>query len=267
MSEYQLVVDETNLTESADAKFFITGGILFDADKRQKLHFEVENIRRKYGFAPSDLLKFNTHSQDRVSSDAHREAKNEVLRLCLQLPVYFIANVRLHAMVRKVEQRQRQLVTWGIDSILFGYRSFLGENSAHGTASFDTLPFKGGASYLQEKFSSGLIFRDGGRLSLRDRITKFETTCDGSSHEIAVADIVLGAYRYCVNKREAQNVAAATMMPYIWQMALWGRSEGDAFDYGLRFLPQIRTKACYEREYAALRLHLLRLIHDNKDVA
>lgn len=166
MCKYQLVVDETNLTISDDAKFFITGGIFFPEEKLQELHFAMENIRRQHGFQSSDLLKFNTHSQNRVPPDVHRAAKNEVLRLCLRLPVYFVASVRLHA-IAKAKVSRRELVTWGADSILLNFHNFLRENDAYGMVSFDTFPFKNGTSYLQEKFSSGLVFQDNRKIRLR----------------------------------------------------------------------------------------------------
>lgn len=261
---YQLVVDESNLEPDKESKFFISGGIFFPEEKRDVLHCRVKQIRRDFGFKAGDSFKFNTHSRTQVSAADRRAAKNEVLQLCLELPIYFVASVRLHELARKLNHKQ--LVTWGADSVLMNFNGFLRRSGCKGTANFDKLPFEGSGAYLEKRFGDGLVFNDGATVDLSERLVEFAETRDGWSHINSVADIVLGAFRYCVNKRQV-TPTTSTLMAYVWRMALWGNEHGNAFDYGLHFLPKDVYVPAYKQEYANLRTHLHRLVDNHKKAA
>jgi hypothetical protein len=143
-------------------------------------------------------------------------------------------------------------VTWGANTILAKFNAFLGENKSYGYALLDRMPIEHPYKYLQEKFQLGMIFPD--KPSVRfERILGFGHSVDGSSHLCSVADILLGAFRYCVNEPEnedAGKVMFPTLMTMMWMREREGKTS--VVESGLVFRPQNVKEAKHQQEYDAL---------------
>jgi hypothetical protein len=72
----------------------------------------------------------------------------------------------------------------------------------------DRIPVDKPYDYLKEKFQVGMT-RNGKTMGRYDRILGFAHGADGTSHLCSVCDILLGAFRYCVNDPTNENAAIA----------------------------------------------------------
>ena len=78
------------------------------------------------------------------------------------------------------------------------------EERTWGYVIMDRIPVDKPYEYLKEKFQVGLIFPDKNSVRL-DRILGLGQGADGTSHLCSVADIMLGAFRYCVNEPDNER--------------------------------------------------------------
>lgn len=262
---YLLFTDETNNQAAKRAKFFIYGGIFFPVEHLTDIHTLVEDIREEYGFQPGDDLKFDTRSRpEYVTSAQHKEAKREVLVGCAEIGVRFIAYMVLHELARG--RNIEELITWGGNTVIGTFSRFLGQEDDNGIVVVDRLPIPSNFNYLKEKFQIGLKMPGYGVRRLDDRIHLFTTTCHGTSHATSAIDIILGAFRYCVNERE-RDIAPRNIFPLVAKM-MWHRRIGHTVyieDYGLQLRPQRIKTPEYRREYAELTRHLRDLLNPVPD--
>lgn len=260
--EYLLFTDETNLRPAQDAKFFIYGGVFFPSNMLREVHDLVEAARISNNFRPEDEFKFDTHSHpDYVDSDQHKAAKRAVLNGCMRIGVKFVACLVLHDIASK--HTLKTLISWGANSVFCAFERFLEEEDAIGLAIVDRLPFKGDFKYLQAKFRVGLTFPWGTNRRL-DRIHLYGFSCIGASHASSAIDIILGAFRYCVNERERYQTAR-NMLPKIVKM-MWHKRENNHVkikEYGLLYRPKEIIAKEYKRQYNELTQHLLRILKED----
>ena len=257
--EYLLFTDETNQQPARDAKFFIYGGVFFPTNKLREVHNLVEVVRLSNNFRPEDEFKFDTHScPDHVTPEQHKAAKREVLYGCMRIGVKFVACLVLHDIALK--HTVKTLISWGANEILYAFERFLEEEDATGISIVDRLPFKGDFQYLQKKFQVGLTFQGGGKRRL-ERIHLYGFSCVGASHACSAIDIILGAFRYCVNKKDRFQ-AARNMLPRIIRM-MWHEVENNRVkikEYGLLFRPKDIRIEEYKSKYNELTQHLVSIL-------
>jgi hypothetical protein len=256
-----LLTDETNLTPSGKAEFFVTGGLVFPVEGLSALHAEISRIRMDCGYKPKDHLKFNTHARpSHVSQAKCTLAKNAVIDACARLKCRFIAYVVLHKIVGKNEK----YIQWGLDAVIRSFDLYLQEKGENGIVIFDRPPIPKPHEYFIEKFSEGLKFPGtGGRVDL-DRIKLFGSSCSNASHGSAAVDIVLGSFRYAINERN--KPAAGLLMKKVVPM-MWG--ERDGADYNVNekglilrpMLPKI-TVTNYRKKYDDLLEYVNKLVAD-----
>jgi hypothetical protein len=245
---YLLYTDETNVEPDHGSEFFIYGGVILPAGQLSALHDAVATIRADHGFAPTDLFKFHTRSRpESVTQEQHAAAKSEVLARSADLGVRFVACVILHSVA--VDRFRRW--AYQADMVLLAFDSVLHSEGATGIVVLDRTGE--GFDYLREKFQRGIVYKSGGVYSVSSRINLFAEGCIGSSHVASVVDIVLGAFRYCVNDREGRSATEAMLpavlrlMPYkVWQ----GRTI--YLDYGLLLRPRQVLIPEYRAKYEAL---------------
>jgi hypothetical protein len=111
-----------------------------------------------------------------------------------------------------------------------------------------------------------MVFDDGRPDQPLSRIVLYASSCDGASHAASAADIVLGAFRYCVNERTRLEVPA-TLLPKLGLM-MWHRREGNVLyvrDLGLHFRPREVMNPDYQRDYDELVRHFEGLIRESED--
>ena len=251
---YFLFTDETNKDPSEESEFFIYGGLIVSADKLTELHSRIASIRERHGYRPGDRFKFTTKGRPgHVTSEQHRLAKKAVLQDCSELGIKLAAYVVLHEIARK--RMEKELIGWGANAIAVEFDRFLEEQDSTGICVVDR--YQGDFEYLQEKFEAGLR-RENGQTTRSDRILAFASSCDGASHAMSAIDIILGAFRYCVNDRD-RGSAAREMFPMVARM-LWQRWTGSKTShsgmFATLFWPRRVRSPKYQRAYAELDEHL-----------
>jgi len=89
------------------------------------------------------------------------------------------------------------------------------------------------------------------------RVLLYGETTIGASHVASVIDIVLGAFRYCVNEREKDDVPQI-LLPKVVQL-MWHQRVGDKIYLGERGLilrPKEVKVPAYKERYEELIDHL-----------
>ena len=259
---YVLFTDETNLPSDPRAKFFAYGGLIVHISSLPDLHDGIAAIRATAGYAPGDELKFETNARpSNVSIEAARVAKSAVINLCIELECRFIAYVVLHDIARNTSQEA--LIRWGADHVIGKFNVFLGHRESRGIVALDRLSSSTEYRLLTDKFVSGLTFDDDEPVHL-ENVLLFSSTCINASHASSAMDIVLGAFRYCIN--QPPNVAAAQEMMRCVAQLVWCTTDGQklyALEKGLVFRPKNVKVAKYAQEYQRLLEHINSLIATN----
>lgn len=251
--DYLMLTDETNMQPSANAEFFIYGGIFFPISTLSLLNDRIQEIRDEAGYRPGDTFKFDTRAKPSyVSRDQVNHAKSQVLDACQEFGVQFIAHLILHQIVSSQPQDQR--VLWAVDYVIARFNRFLAQGEHQGICVVDNLPARSQWSYFSERYANGLELPGGRRVAL-DRIQLFAATTIGASHANSIMDIVLGSFRYCVNNPQNEGVAR-DVFPRVVDL-MWHRTEGDTRhvrDYGLILRPRIEDIRCgnYRSRYESL---------------
>lgn len=248
--------DEADAEQVKGKQFFVYGAVFIPTNTIAALHTEVEKARRSAGFADNDSLKSASRSRPKhISSDVHRQLKADVMKAALEIGnVRFCAQVTLHELARN--QKHDDLVLFGANTILGKFNAFLEENRSVGYCLLDRIPVENPYRYLREKFQTGLTFPDGKTIRL-SRILGLAHTVDGSSHMCSIADVVLGAFRYCVNEPENEEAGKA-MFPTLMRM-MWKREQGGRAyvnDCGLVFRPANIREEKHRAEYEGLQARL-----------
>jgi hypothetical protein len=254
-----LFTDETNLAADPSAKFFAYGGLVVPIEVLPVLHEEIQKVRNLAGYKANDEFKFHTSSRpDYVSVEAATQAKRSVMEICARNKCIFFVYVVLHAIAK--DKSQEQLVRWGADHIIGKFNYFLSQINSFGIVAVDRLPSAAEYSYLTSKFTNGLSLQGEGKVDL-DRIKLYSSTCINSSHASSAMDIVLGAFRYCIN--QPRNIEAAKIMMADVTRLLWHESHGEHIDpKGLIFRPITVKVPSYKEEYNSLLAHINTLIAD-----
>ncbi len=248
--------DEADRDAVHGKKFFVYGAIFVPTSSILALHSDVERLRTKSGLANTDSLKSSSGSRPKTMSfETHRDLKAEVMKSARDTGnVKFCAQVTLHELARNREHDD--LVLWGANTVLGKFNQFLQESKTHGYAILDKIPVEHPYRYLKEKFQIGNTFPNGTTIRL-DRILGFGHAVDGSSHMCSVADIMLGAFRYCVNEPENPEAGKA-MFPVLVSM-MWKSQRNGAStvnDYGLCLRPAEVKEPKHQSEYSDLTVRL-----------
>jgi len=226
---FMMFGDEADSEQGRNQKFFVYGAIIVPTDRVADLHAAIEGVRRAADFAPTDSLKSASRSRPKSMTPAtHRNAKKSVMAVARDVGrVRFCAYVILHELARK--RSHDELVLWGANTILGKFNEFLGEQNSVGYATLDKIPVEHPERYLREKFQVGLTFPGKSPRRL-ERVLGFSQAVDGTSHMASVADIMLGAFRYCVNQPENPEAGKA-MFPTLMSM-MWKRQHRGKFYVG-----------------------------------
>ncbi|MBZ5543183.1 MAG: hypothetical protein LAO07_05830 [Acidobacteriia bacterium] len=259
------LTDETNLQPSADAKFFVYGGLIVPVERLVQLDHGIQGIRAAQGYRPEDELKFDTRSRPQhVEIGQATEAKRLVVELSLSLDCKFIVHVILHDIIRNQQPDQR--VQRAADYVLGRFNYYLSQIGDYGLCIVDNLPVTAQFRYLAERFSLGLDIQGERRVRL-DRITLFAATCANASHVHSAIDVILGSFRYCINNPRNVEVARAMMLQVVKMM--WHRYDpaSDTYHVGSRGMivrppmDQVRVNA-YREEYESLQEQMNALLKE-----
>ncbi|MGO9059435.1 MAG: hypothetical protein ACLQU2_18940 [Candidatus Binataceae bacterium] len=198
-----------------------------------------------------------------MSAEQHRDLKQKVMESAREVGnVKFCAYVILHELARN--QKHDDLVLFGANTVLGKFNAFLTESNSYGCAVLDNIPVQRPFTYLKEKFQVGLTFQDDPPIRL-DRILGFSQATDGSSHLCSVADLLLGAFRYCVNEPDNEDAGKA-MFPALMKM-MWKRERGGKTyvnDCGLVLRPVKVHEPRHQAEYDTLLQRLQGYLDDKQ---
>jgi hypothetical protein len=249
---YFMFGDEADREQGRGQKFFVYGAIFAPSNNMPALHTQMEKARKAAGLANTDSLKFASSTRPKTMTfEAHRDLKKAVMLLAREVGnVTFCAQVTLHELARNKDHDD--LVLWGANTVLSKFNMFLNENRSHGFAVLDKIPVEHPYRYLKEKFQIGLKFPLKPSIRL-DRVLGFGHAVDGSSHMCSVADVMLGAFRYCVNQPENEEAGKAmfpTLMSMMWKRERNGKTYVN--NCGLVFRPASIEEPMHQAEYAAL---------------
>lgn len=252
---YLLVADETNRAGSATIKFLIYGGLIIPLKELVALNAGIDDIRAKAGYLPGDELKFDTRSRPpNVEVEAATQAKREVIELCCSLRARFVVQASLHDLIK--DQADDDQIEFAANTILSAFNKFLTEQSSYGICLVDNRPTKRQWRYLGDKFSVGLTFPSGSTRRL-DRVLVYGATCVNAGHVNSAMDVVLGTFRYCVNK-PLNDAAARSMLKSVMRLML-NKKIGDSIritDHGLLLRPKNVEAGLLRDEYENLVSHL-----------
>lgn len=250
---YFLFADETNTRPKykEGVKFFVYGGLIIPGGKLLEMDTEICALREKYGYKNDDSLKFDTNSRPaHVSKEDFAKIKAEIVSLCIRLECKLLLYVVLHKIARKTGLPTT--IKWGADCIFQKFNNYLLEKQSNGMAFVDRMSDTSEYKILTEKFTLGLKYPSGTKPLKRIRL--YASSCDNASHFNSVADVVLGTFRYCIN-RPFNTGAAKTMMKNLLQLIWSVRIKPgvlDPFERGLTFSPRNPSDPAYKAEYADL---------------
>ena len=76
---YLLYTDEVNV-DPENSEFFVYAGVAISGEKAPEFSTDIEKLRRRHGYGPGDLLKFNTRERPaHISREQHLDAKRELM--------------------------------------------------------------------------------------------------------------------------------------------------------------------------------------------
>jgi len=260
---YLLFTDETNLTEQENLgiKFFAYGGLIIPLEKINVIDKAIRKLRTDYGFKVTDSLKFDSNTRpENISPAKFAEIKSKVINICIEMDCKFLVYVVLHKIAKT--QGINKTVKWGADHIVGKFNHYLTEKKSDGMVFVDRLSDVGEYKFLSEKFTIGLVVKE--KTVALSNIKLFSSTCDNASNLSSAMDIVLGSFRYCIN-RPLNELSAKVMIKEIIKL-FWADKEGEdinPFEKGLTFRPSPKkiTVPSYKEEYQALIDHINSLLN------
>jgi len=254
-----LLTDETNLNATTQARFFVYGGLFIDTESLPALTARINTIRKTAGYKPADEFKFDTRSRPpQVTVQGAKEAKRETISACQETGCQFIASLVLHDIAKK--KSQAALIEWGMNTVISQFHQYLAQRDTHGIVTVDRLTNHSEYQLLAKRFTTGLELQKATTLRL-ERVHLFSATCNNASHASSALDIVLGAFRYCIN--DTRGTAAAKEMMNTVVPLLWHERDGDnilALERGLVFRPKAVRVPAYQKAYDDLLDHINTLL-------
>lgn len=246
--------DESNVTQSRQARFFIYGGLIIAVDKSVEATNKIASVRAKYDFAADAKFKFDTNSKPAHLSNAEfMKAKDEVLAVCRKLEVRFMAYAVHHGIART---QKADLWLWALKTLLCQFDLFLQREKSHGICLVDR--FENDLSVLQRIHQQGVDPEFwGGRLPHRlENVWCYGTISIGTTHIASMVDIVLGAFRYCVNEMVRKNVPL-TLYSKVRPLILCEPGNPSSVkEWGLFLRPKDVKATSYKQDYDELLKHL-----------
>jgi hypothetical protein len=219
---------------------------VLSADQVVEVHEGVRRIRRGLGLAHSESLKFAGRPK-RISAQDHLDAKREVLDLLQASGARFIAYCVHHRVVGRSIGRRNE---YALNTVLWGFHHFLTIEQDHGIAVLDRLR-------PEERLPVGRLNAEGlemsdGRTVRMPRLVGIATAHIEWSHCLSACDVLLGAFRYCVNNPSTR--AAREMFPVVADL-LWykpGTDPRSVREFGLLLRPKSVAAPSIRARYGAL---------------
>ena len=249
-----LYTDEVNIDPNA-TDFFVYAGAAIPGDRAGPLAVEIENLRARHGYQPTDVLKFNTMERPgHISPEVHREIKREILEAAARHEVKLFASFILHNIATSPEDARLN----EINRICLHFQYYLGRVGDVGLVLIDTFQDTRLSGHLREKFSVGVVGLPYSPRYRLDRILGFHVAVVGSSHFCSLVDIVLGSLRYGVNKRNdpAKREIAKVLVRQLAPLCIRSPYTGKIEELSIFFSPKTIRVPAYLEAYRELRAFL-----------
>jgi hypothetical protein len=251
---FVFVGDESNVTQGKHALFFIYGGLIIAADKCLEATNNIAGIRTNYGFTTDAEFKFDSRSKPPHLSNAEfSQAKDEVLTVCRKLEVSFMAYAVHHGIA---STKKADLWLWALKTLLCQFDLLLQREKSHGICLVDR--FENDLSLLKSIHQQGVDPEfSGGRLLHRlENVWCYGTINIGTTHIASMVDIVLGAFRYCVNEMARKSVPLKLYKKVRPLMLCESGNPSKVNEWGLFLRPKEVKAVSYKQDYDALLKHL-----------
>lgn len=250
------VGDESNVTQSKHARFFIYGGLIIAADRCLEVTNKIADIRNRYRFTVEDECKFDTRSKPAHLSNAEfSQVKNEVLEVCRESEVRFMAYA-VHHSIASTQKQKTDVWLWALNTLLCQFDLFLQREQSHGICLVDR--FENDLSLLKRIHQQGVDPQfSGGRLPHRlGNIWCYGTINIGTTHIASMVDVVLGAFRYCVNEMVRKKVLLTLYRKVRPLMLCEPGNPSNVKEWGLFLRPKEVKAPAYKQDYDTLLRHL-----------
>lgn len=253
-------VDECNPEPDTSAdqnRFLVFGALIVESKVALELTSRVEKIRWKYGFLPSDSLKYAVSDKPaQVSRDDHTAAKKEVLETAANLGVKCFVYFALHKIIDR--NGQDTYLGWALDAILTKAQQFYTEEkSSDGFMVFiDRHSRSSQASHMAQKFRERKQ-QPNAAFNTPDLIG-VNLVWDGTSHLASVCDIVTGSLSYVINN-PTRDIAGKSLIKLVRPM-VWGRPVGGELSVvgrGLLFRPENQRSEKFRRLYEETKMRII----------
>jgi hypothetical protein len=196
--------DETNDQPTEGVEFFIYGALILNPDQIVEVHRGIEVIRADLSLAAGESLMFASSARpDRVAPELWTDGKRRVLDLLEEVSASFLTYCVHHEIARTRSVQERN--AWALNTVLWGFQKLLRERGDYGQVVLDN-PDLGGRVVIGRLVSDGLRI-DGNFVPL-DRIVGYSQAHVEWTHCLSACDVLLGAFRYCVNQPD-HDVSAA----------------------------------------------------------
>lgn len=247
--------DESNVKQSREARFFIYGCVIIAADKASDICKRISGIRVEHGFGPDAEFKFDSHSRPaHLSYEEFTLAKNQVLEMCQDFGVRFMAYAVHHEIARN---RDSDLYPWALNTLLLQFGFFLQRKTSTGICLVDR--FRNDLNTLRGIHQQGVDpeVSDGSRLPRRlENVLCYGTISIGTTHLATMVDIVLGAFRYCVNKMNETKISLLLYRKVRPLLLCEPGNPSRVEEWGLFLRPREVNVPDYKRDYDALLQYL-----------
>lgn len=259
---YLLLADEANRNPSNRARYFIYGGIIVAFPLLQEIHQFFEELRTRYRITPGWELKFDTaHRPVTLIAENFAAVKNEVLQAARGWNIRFLAYVIHHRVINVRRERERAFRP-AMNTLLYNFNAFLTRERTHGLFVVDR--FDGGAclDLVKSIFTRGLDLPPRNARRAIDRVCLMSASCVGAGHLMSLLDIVVGAFRFCLNVPRDRFDVARRLYGMVYPLTL-ASPTGQTEEWGLFIRPQEVRAPHLIPEYQALEDHLRRLREDD----
>lgn len=252
-----LVADETNNEPSDNVKFFLYGGVIFDSESVKKVGDSIRSLRNEFDMGETEKLKFNLRSCPKaLTKEQHTEMKNRIIDIATKYKVSVIINCVLHDIAKN--KSKNKLVEMTSATVFRRFNQYCKENDAPGLVLADQWPCDNGFGFLESCQQEGIQYKLGEKVSL-PMIYGYAQISDNSTTLMSVADIILGAFRYCINERN-KTIVNTTLMPKIARLMWYTNENGNRKlrNRGLNISPREIQVQKYKKEYDALIDHIVK---------
>jgi len=209
---------------------------------------------------PTWDLKFDASFRPpALSGEKFAELKSKVLEEAAKRNVRFLAYVIHHGIV-DTKLKKEKAFRAAMNTLLYNFNKFLTREQTHGLFVVDRFDGATCLDLVKSIFTRGLdLPPEKARKAIR-RVFLMGASCIGAGHLMSLLDIVVGAFRYCVNAPEEKFAVARRLLSTLDPLLLSSPTNPALKDeWGLIVRPQDVRAPHFRIDYRAFRDRFARL--------